>query len=163
VSLLEVQEADRILEIGSGPGWALERVAALSKSGFVAGVDRSQVMVQAATKRNAAAVREGRVAVHLGSVLALPYDTASFDKVLAVNTLHHWPDSLTGLREAWRVLMPGGLVVIVEQPRAATSEDGLRELTQKLVDQLANAGFRDIRSDSKAMRRAGSVAAIGIK
>jgi ubiquinone/menaquinone biosynthesis C-methylase UbiE len=163
VSLLKVQAADRVLEIGPGPGWALERVAALATSGFVAGVDRSQTMVQVATKRNAAAVREGRVAVQLGSALALPYDTASFNKVLAVNTLHHWPDSLSGLREACRMLMPGGVVVIVEQPRAATSEDGLRELTQKLVDQLANAGFRHIRSESKAMRPAASVAVIGVK
>jgi ubiquinone/menaquinone biosynthesis C-methylase UbiE len=163
VSLLKVQAADRVLEIGPGPGWALERIAALAPAGLVAGVDRSQAMVQVATKRNAAAVCDGRVAVQLGSVLALPYNTASFNKVLAVNTLHHWPDSLSGLREASRVLMPGGLVVIVEQPRAATSEDGLRELTQKLVNQLANAGFRDIRSESKAMRPAASVAVIGVK
>ena len=163
VSLLNVQAADRVLEIGSGPGWAIERVAALARVGFAAGVDRSRIMVQVATKRNAAALREGRVTVQLGSALALPYEAASFNKVLAVNSLHHWPDSVGGLREAWRVLMPGGLVLIVEQPRAATSEDGLQKLTRELTEQVANAGFRHIRSASKAMRPAASVAVIGVK
>ena len=45
VSLLKVQEADRVLEIGFGPGWAIERVAALASAGFVAGVEHSQTMV----------------------------------------------------------------------------------------------------------------------
>jgi ubiquinone/menaquinone biosynthesis C-methylase UbiE len=163
VSLLKVQEADRVLEIGFGPGWTIEQVAALTTAGLVAGVDHSQTMVQLATERNAAAVREERVALQHGSALALPYEAESFTKVLAINSLHHWPHPLAGLREARRVLKPDGFVLIVEQPRSATSEDGLRELTQNLAEQVANAGFRHIRSESKAMRPATSVAVIGFK
>jgi len=163
VSLLQVQQADRVLEIGFGPGWSIERVAALAPAGFVAGVDYSQTMVHLATERNAAAVREGRVALQHGSALALPYEAESFTKVLAVNSLHHWPDALIGLHEAWRVLMPGGSVLIVEQPRSTTSENGIGELTQKLAEQLAKAGFRHIQSESKAMRPAPSVAVTGVK
>jgi ubiquinone/menaquinone biosynthesis C-methylase UbiE len=163
VSLLKVQEADRVLEIGFGPGWAIERVAAVATAGFVAGVEHSQTMVQVATKRNAAVVREGRLVLQQGSALALPYETGSFNKVLVVNSLHHWPERLAGLLEAWRVLMPGGFVVIVEQPRSATSEAGLRELRQELAAQVASAGFRHIHSESKAMQPAASVAVIGAK
>jgi ubiquinone/menaquinone biosynthesis C-methylase UbiE len=163
VSLLNVREADRVLEIGFGPGWAIERVAALATGGLVAGVDHSQAMVQLATERNATAVRAGRVALQHGSALALPYAGESFNKVLGVNSLHHWPNALAGLREAWRVLTPGGFVLIVEQPRSATSEDGLRELTQTLAEQLANAGFGHIQSESRAMRPAASVAVMGVK
>lgn len=163
VSLLKLQPADRVLEIGFGPGWAIAQVAELATNGFVAGVDHSDTMMQVATKRNAAAVREGRVALQQGSVLALPYEGESFNQVLAVNSLHHWPDPLAGLREAWRVLKPGGSMLIVEQPRSATSEDGLREVTSKLAEQLANAGFEHVRSESKAMRPAASIAVIGVK
>jgi ubiquinone/menaquinone biosynthesis C-methylase UbiE len=67
------------------------------------------------------------------------------------------------LHEAWRVLMPGGSVLIVEQPRAATSEDGLQDVTQKLTEQLASAGFRHMQSEAKAMRPAASVAVMGVK
>src|SRR5262245_29219561 len=92
VSVLKVQPTDRVLEIGFGPGWAIERTAALATEGLVAGVDHSHTMVQVATERNVAAVREGRVALQHGSALALPYEAESFTKVLAVNSLHHWPD-----------------------------------------------------------------------
>src|SRR5262245_14693096 len=121
VSLLKVQPTDRVLEIGFGPGLAIARVAVLATHGFVAGVDHSPTMVRVATERNAAAVRNRRVTLQHGSVLALPFESDSFNKVLAVNSLHHWPDPLGGLREAWRVLMPGGSLLVVEQPRAATS------------------------------------------
>jgi len=80
VSLLKVQEADRVLEIGFGPGWTIEHLAALATGGFVAGVDHSQTMVRLATERNAAAVREGRVTLQRGSALALPYEAESFTK-----------------------------------------------------------------------------------
>jgi ubiquinone/menaquinone biosynthesis C-methylase UbiE len=163
VSLLKVQAADRVLEIGFGPGWAIERVAALAPAGFVAGVDHSQAMVQLAADRNAVAVRQGRVELRHGSALTLPYAAESFTKVVAVNSLHHWPSAPAGLHEAWRVLIPGGSLLIVEQPRVATSEAGLRELTQELTEQLASAGFGHIRSESKAMRPAASVAVIGVK
>jgi ubiquinone/menaquinone biosynthesis C-methylase UbiE len=163
VSLLQVQAADRVLEIGFGPGWAIERIAALATAGFVGGIDHSQTMVHLATKRNAAAVCEGRVVLHHGSALALPYESESFTKVLAVNALHHWPEPMAGLHEAWRVLMPGGSVLIVEQPRAATSEAGLREVTQKLTEQLANVGFRHMQSETRAMRAAAGVAVMGAK
>ena len=163
VSLLNVQEADRVLEIGFGPGWAIERLATLATAGFVAGVDHSETMVQVATERNITAVRQGRLELKRGSALALPYEGEAFTKVLAVNSLHHWPDPLAGLDEAWRVLMPGGVLVIVEQPRSATSDDGLREMTHKLTEQVANAGFGQIRSESKAMRPVASLAVIGVK
>jgi len=163
VSLLQVQAADRVLEIGFGPGWAIEQVAALAPAGFVVGVDSSQTMVRLAIKRNAAAVREGRITLRLGSALELPYPDNSFDKVLAVNSLHHWPERLSGLREVRRVLVPGGRVVVVEQPRSATSESGLRALKQALGEQLASAGFLDIRSETKAMRPAACLAVLAVK
>src|ERR1700761_2285630 len=59
-SLLDVRAADRILEIGCGPGVA---IAALTRAGagHVYGLDHSGVMLQRAARRNAAAIRAGRV------------------------------------------------------------------------------------------------------
>jgi ubiquinone/menaquinone biosynthesis C-methylase UbiE len=151
------------LEIGCGPGWAIQRIAAAAVAGFVACVDISEVMARMARERNALAVQDGRAEFKLGSALALPYEGEAFDKVLAVNSLHHWAAPAQGLRETWRVLAPGGLLVIVEQPRVATSEAGLQKLTQDLTDQLASAGFQQIRSATKAMRPAAGVAVMGLK
>src|SRR5664279_6062799 len=58
VNLLDVQPTDHVLEIGFGPGIAVEEVARRASGGRVAGVDFSRAMVAAARKRNAAAARE---------------------------------------------------------------------------------------------------------
>src|SRR5262249_49842801 len=72
-ALLAVRPTDRILEIGSGPGLA---IAALSRrvgpAGHVYGIDRSAVMLRQAARRNAAAIRAGRVTLALGTVERLP-------------------------------------------------------------------------------------------
>ena len=66
VSLLNIQPEDRVLEIGFGPGLAIEQIARITTKGFVAGIDHSDVMVRMASKRNAKAIREGRVELRLG-------------------------------------------------------------------------------------------------
>src|SRR5579875_2796038 len=70
-SLLDVQPADRVLEIGFGPGLA---IAALARAGagHVYGADHSAVMVRAAGRRNAAAIRAGRVTLLRASADQLP-------------------------------------------------------------------------------------------
>src|SRR6266516_1204143 len=84
VGLLDVQAHDRVLEIGFGPGVAIQEFARRATSERVVGVDHSEVMVQQARKRNAAAVRAGRVDLRLGTAERLPAFDASFDKILAV-------------------------------------------------------------------------------
>src|SRR5262249_15039431 len=85
VSLLDVRPADRVLEIGFGPGVA---IAALVRAGagHVYGVDHSAVMLRQASRRNAAAVRAGRVTLVEAPVDRLPSVVAGpFDAILAVN------------------------------------------------------------------------------
>ena len=59
ISLLNIKPDDRLLEIGFGPGFAIELVSKITSEGFVAGIDHSEVMVRQASKRNARAIREG--------------------------------------------------------------------------------------------------------
>src|SRR5579862_9375862 len=68
-SLLDLKPQERVLEIGFGPGTDLQRASRMAA--FVAGVDHSDVMVKQASRRNAAAIREGRVEVQLGSAAKL--------------------------------------------------------------------------------------------
>src|ERR1700733_7959720 len=60
VALLAVRPADRVLEIGFGPGVAIAELARAG-AGHVYGIDHSEVMVRQASKRNAAALRAGQV------------------------------------------------------------------------------------------------------
>jgi SAM-dependent methyltransferase len=142
VSLLDVQPSDRVLEIGFGPGIAVGELSRLVNRGFVMGVDHSQVMLRLARRRNASAVRTGRVDLRLGSVEALPDFGVALDKVVAVNSMGFWPEPQNRLTELRERLRPGGSIAIASQPRCPgatreTSERAAREIEAALL----RAGF----------------------
>jgi ubiquinone/menaquinone biosynthesis C-methylase UbiE len=162
VSLLEVQRDDRVLEIGFGPGIAIRELSRRAPEGRVCGVDHSEVMVRQATRRNADAVRDGRVELRLGRAENLPAFEAPFDKILAVNALQFSDQPLDRLRQLRRVLRPGGRIAIAFQPRGpgATDEAATRR-GQKLAGALHDAGFSQVRLETLQLKPA-TVCALGV-
>jgi SAM-dependent methyltransferase len=145
VTLLGVRPADRVLEIGFGPGVA---VAALARAGagHVYGIDHSAVMLQQASRRNAAAIRAGRVTLVNAPVDQIPPALSGpFDVILAVNSLAFWPVPAERLAELRRRLAPGGRVAIASQPRChgATASTS-RSAAAEIENLLRNAGFTQI-------------------
>src|SRR5919109_2100397 len=108
VALLDVRAAERVLEVGFGPGVAIELLTSAASVAKVAGVDPSTEMVEQASARNAAAIRTGAVDLRQGSVESMPFEDDSFDTALAINSMQVWPDQPAGLREICRVLTGGG-------------------------------------------------------
>jgi SAM-dependent methyltransferase len=149
VSLLDVARTDRVLEVGFGPGIAIRELAARAPDGLVCGVDHSEVMLGQARRRNAEAIRAGRVDLRLGTAERLPRFDAPFDKVLAVNSMAFWDDPVACLRAIRSSLRPGGRVAIASQPRcpgatARTSSEAGEDIARCLVE----AGFRDARIET---------------
>jgi SAM-dependent methyltransferase len=144
-SLLDVQPTDRVLEIGFGPGLAIAELSRrVGPSGHVYGVDRSDVMLRQATRRNAAAIEAGRVTLTVGAVEQLPPAAeGQFDAILAVNSLGFWTAPAQRLAELRARLAPGGRIAIVSQPRAGGPEDTGRDITAL----LAAAGFGQPRTE----------------
>jgi ubiquinone/menaquinone biosynthesis C-methylase UbiE len=130
-AIMDIQPTDHVLDVGCGSGVAIKLIAQIAVEGFVAGVDYSEEMVQQALRRNAAAVRAGRVEIRLGDVAALPYDDESFDKVIATETFYFWPDPTANLQEVRRVMRPGGLVALAME---GSKESAKR---QKQMEQMA--------------------------
>jgi ubiquinone/menaquinone biosynthesis C-methylase UbiE len=95
----------RALDLGCGGGHVAYAVAPLV--GEVVAYDLSEqmlrVVAEAATARGLANLRTVQ-----GPAERLPFDDASFDLVLSRYSAHHWRDFDAGLREAARVLKPGG-------------------------------------------------------
>jgi SAM-dependent methyltransferase len=149
VALLAVRPADRVLEIGFGPGVAIAELAGAG-AGHVYGIDHSDVMVQQASKRNAAAIRAGRVTLLNASADQLPPALdGPFDVILAVNSLGFWPapaERLAGLR---RRLAPGGRIAIASQPRCpgATASTS-RRAAGEIENLLRGAGLTDLRTET---------------
>src|SRR5260370_1582595 len=68
MNLLEIQPTDTVLEVGFGAGQAIKLAAEKASDGRVMWIDLSEVMVRVATRRNAQAVKAGRVAVAEGDI-----------------------------------------------------------------------------------------------
>lgn len=137
LDLLEINPSDSVLEVGSGPGLGLQLAAARAYQGQVVGVDPSEKMIEMARRRNRALIEAGRIELHLGSVEKLPFDDATFDKAMSINSHHIWPDPVTGLREIRRTLRKGGCIAIAITRFSYASLD-------KFKSQLMEAGFTDV-------------------
>jgi ubiquinone/menaquinone biosynthesis C-methylase UbiE len=151
VQLLDVQAADRVLEIGCGPGVAVAALADGATRGRVVGVDHSAVMIGQARRRNRAAVAAGRVRLVQSSVadllVNLADEPAPFDAAIAINTVGMWPDPPGWLREIARLLRPGGRMALVGQPRRPGATRGDSEtLGRDLTELLSEAGFTHVRT-----------------
>lgn len=142
VSLLDVQPADRVLEVGFGPGLAIAGLGALTPHGVVFGVDHSEVMVRVARRRNAATVRAGRVDLRLAEADALPDFGAPLDKVVAINSLGFWPQPVARLEELHSLLRAGGTIAVASQPRCpGATTDTSAKAGQETAARLRYAGF----------------------
>ena len=151
LSLLDLQVADRVLEIGCGPGAAIRDVANRVTGGFVAGIDASEVMVRQAVRRNRRAIQQRRVEVRLASMSAIPYPDDNFDKVFGTNSIQFSRAVSSDLREVGRVLRPGGLAIFSIQPMWQGGTDtAARETVRDLADAMRKAGFVNCRTDEKA-------------
>jgi ubiquinone/menaquinone biosynthesis C-methylase UbiE len=87
LTLLDLRPSDHVLEVGSGHGRTLERAAATLTTGSITGVDLSEEMVRLAAHRCRRLIRDGKVAVTVGSSEHLPFSDQHFDKALAVHTV----------------------------------------------------------------------------
>jgi SAM-dependent methyltransferase len=110
VKLLEVADADAVLDIGCGNGFVLNRLAKTSRAALV-GVDPSASMVRAAAARNRRFVDGGRMAVMAGEVSHVPLPNGSVTKALSINTVYFWDDVPAAMAEIRRLLRAGGLFV----------------------------------------------------
>ncbi len=146
ISLLDVKPHDRVLEIGFGPGVAIELVSKIATGGFVAGIDHSEAMVRQASKRNAKAIGCGRVVLRVGSASNPPVFDELFDKIFTINSFHFWSNPVECLKELRKLLKPGGLIGVTLQPRSRTATDATTAIIgEEIAANLERAGFSHCR------------------
>ncbi|MGE0542227.1 MAG: class I SAM-dependent methyltransferase [Dehalococcoidia bacterium] len=91
----------RILDLGCGTGGVLQH---LGTFGDAIGLDPAPEAAKYCGRRQLPMV--------IGSGMELPFADASFDAVLALDVIEHVPDDVALLREARRILRPGGVLLV---------------------------------------------------
>jgi arsenite methyltransferase len=112
LAALALQPDERIIDIGGAPGYlALDMAAVVGSGGSVSVVDNSESMLEAARE-----ICAGKpvVEVRWGDAQALPYADEEFDVAVATQVLEFVPDVDGALREARRVLKPGGRALVLD-------------------------------------------------
>lgn len=117
------------LDIGCGPGKFTQSLTALFAA--VSGVDISAKAI--AKAQAAAAAADCKIDFRVASGDALPYGDASFDTAIFSNSLHHMPDIAAALREARRVLRPGGLLYVMEPVPAGGYHEGTKLVSDETL------------------------------
>ena len=107
---LQLKPDDIFLEIGCGGGVLLNM--ALETVKHAKAIDHSSDMVQIAREKNQEAVSEGRVEIVQGNAESLPWDDNSFTCATASNMFFFIDKPMIVLNEFYRVLKPGGRLVI---------------------------------------------------
>jgi ubiquinone/menaquinone biosynthesis C-methylase UbiE len=126
VDLLRAGPQDSVLELGFGPGQAIDLLVKRSRATWIAGVDPSDVMIEQATALNQNSIDAGRVTLYRATAEQLPFPLSHFSKAFAINNFQIWSSPEAGLVEVRRVLKPGGTLVLclrraARRPRFWTS------------------------------------------
>ena len=119
IDALKIAPRDTVLELGFGPGSAIRTLNSMVPHGRVFGIDHSAAMLAQASRYNRRAIRIGRVQLQQGRFDALPWASDTFDKILAVNVVYFFCADAAEIREARRVLRPGGMMAIYATHKSA--------------------------------------------
>ncbi len=113
LELLALQPDDAVLDVGCGPGILSVRAPALvTPGGSVTGVDVAEGMLAVAREKAAEHGVADQVSFELGDMHALPFSDGQFDAVACSFAMFFAQDVTAVGRELWRVLAPGGRLVV---------------------------------------------------
>lgn len=108
---LRLQSGERVLDIGTGPGFlAVEMADAVGSGGQIHCIDMSEPMLDMARRRCAG---KPWTSFQPGSATDLPFSDSTFDAAISVQVYEYIPDITKALSELYRVLRPGGRAVVV--------------------------------------------------
>jgi len=118
LSWLEVQNSERVLDVGTGTGLALQPLARSNADGWTDGVDLTPAMLRRA-RRRLARVSHEQYRLHEAPATALPFPDSTFDAVFSSYLVDVLPNNqiVPALQEMHRVLRPHGRLVLVHMDR----------------------------------------------
>jgi SAM-dependent methyltransferase len=147
--VLDLRPGDELLEVACGSGVFLAHHAA--QTGYVAGLDLSNVQIDLARRRLAERMASGTADIVKGDAAELPWEDERFSAVTCMGSMEAFPDPPLVLTEMVRVLRPGGRAVLAVGARVPEGTE-----THKVMDSIwvwseadarrmvEEAGFMDV-------------------
>ena len=165
-AIAALKPGETVLDLGSGAGFdCFLAAAAVGETGRVIGVDMTPDML-AKARGNARKTGSTNVEFRLGEIEHLPVADGCVDVVISNCVVNLSPDKPAVLREAYRVLAPGGRLAISDVVQTAAMPKSVKDdadllcgcvsgaaTVADLEAWLAEAGFADIRIEIKAENR----------
>jgi len=152
-----------VVDLGAGPGLVvIELHKRWPHARFIC-VDPSEEMLKIAEKNAALAGLSG-FEVRLGGAEAIPVDSSSVDVVVSQSSLHEWEDPELGFTEVYRILKPGGRLVLKDYNGNWLSRwkrrilgrfhhlDMFKFTVEEVVGLLKQVGFVDVHGRERGLK-----------
>jgi SAM-dependent methyltransferase len=148
---LELRAEDDLLEVACGNGHFIKNYTSHVHS--VIGLDLSELCIKLATKKNKERIKAGSAEFVRGEATQLPWEDNKFSATTSMASFIIFPKPAESLKEMYRVLRPGGRVVVCIEGNAEDGKDHSKDIKKygahlwtenDVRNMLKEAGFSDI-------------------
>ena len=164
VDLLDIQPTDHVLELGCGPGLALQSCLSHATEGLVVGLDHAETMLAQAAARNRHAIKDKRLELWLGSLRELSGSADQYDKIYSVNVVQFLEDLQAVFSVFHHHLKPGGMVATTYMPRGQNpSKAKAWQMADEVTRHMVRTGFTQIRTEELALKPIPAICVLGTR
>lgn len=147
-----------IVDLGTGPGYLTKQLA-IKTNLKVHAIDINTKMLELAKELIDKNGLSKKVEYYIQDVHNLSYQDNSVDYIVSYSCIHHWVEPVRGLQECFRVLKPGGKIIIIDtHPKSLLALEHLRDYIEPEYLPILEEAFEESYSEkhvSEMIEKAG--------